>query len=680
LACRWLRSFGAGYADIPAAGHEGAAAVAHALRPTDPALLHHRAAAFYCVRAARHGAADPAADLLRGAVGSAADPGSGGRRGTVGNAALHLVPTTGRHAGHLPGAVGVAYAIAHSVPARPAAPWPDDAVAVATFDADALAHGDALVATGVAGRCARDDTPLPLLFVCEDSGAGPPGWVEAVLRGRPGVRYAAADGADLPAAHDTAAAVAGWVRQRRRPAVLHLRTAPLLRPGGAAHPSGTPTPAADPLVATATLLVETGLRSPAEIADRYDEIGWRVRQRAEEVVAEAKLADAARVAAPLAARRPAQVARAVAAAGTHAGGAAVPARAAAFGGEPPEDGPPLTLAGAVAAALTDLLLSHSQAVLLGVDLPGGGASRATAALRERFGPHRVLDPPPDEVATLGLALGAGLGGLLPVCALPHLDALHRADGQLRGQAAALGFLSAGALRNPLVVRVPGLARDPRGRGLPADDLALGGLRDIPGLVVAVPARAADAVGILRSCLTSAAVDGSVCVVVEPAALYQVRDLHAAGDGGWTDPYPAPADWAAGHVPVGRARTYHVGSAADLTVVTFGTGVRQSLRVAGTLAADGVGSRVVDLRWLSPLPVADLAREAAATGRVLVVDETRRSGGVGEGVIAALVDAGFVGAVRRIASADSLIPGGPAAQHVLVGEDAIQEGADALLGR
>jgi 2-oxoisovalerate dehydrogenase E1 component len=124
----------------------------------------------------------------------------------------------------------------------------------------------------------------------------------------------------------------------------------------------------------------------------------------------------------------------------------------------------------------------------------------------------------------------------------------------------------------------------------------------------------------------------------------------------------------------------VGNAADLTIVTFGNGLRMSLRVAARLAEEGYGSRVVDLRWLSPLPAADLVREASATGRVLIVDETRRSGGVGEGILAALVDGGFVGAARRIASADSLIPLGPAAQHVLVGEDAITQGAHALLAR
>jgi 2-oxoisovalerate dehydrogenase E1 component len=89
---------------------------------------------------------------------------------------------------------------------------------------------------------------------------------------------------------------------------------------------------------------------------------------------------------------------------------------------------------------------------------------------------------------------------------------------------------------------------------------------------------------------------------------------------------------------------------------------------------------VDLRWLNPLPAADLLRESAATGRVLIVDETRRSGGAGEGILAALVDGGFVGAARRIAAADSFVPLGPAAQQVLIGEDAITQGAHALLAR
>jgi 2-oxoisovalerate dehydrogenase E1 component len=242
----------------------------------------------------------------------------------------------------------------------------------------------------------------------------------------------------------------------------------------------------------------------------------------------------------------------------------------------------------------------------------------------------------------------------------------------------MSFFSSGAYRNPLVVRVAGLAYQEGFGGHFHNDNGVAVLRDIPGLVVACPARPDDAAGLLRTLLASALVDGTVGVFLEPIALYHTRDLYTPGDGRWAAPYPAPSAWAEEHVPVGRARVDVVGSGTDLTIITFGNGVRMSLRVAASFAATGIGSRVVDLRWLAPLPVADIVRESAATGRVLIVDETRRSGGVGEGVLAALVDAGYVGVARRVASIDSLIPLGAAARHVLVNEDSIIQGARSLL--
>jgi 2-oxoisovalerate dehydrogenase E1 component len=242
------------------------------------------------------------------------------------------------------------------------------------------------------------------------------------------------------------------------------------------------------------------------------------------------------------------------------------------------------------------------------------------------------------------------------------------------------FFSQGAYRNPLVVRIAGLAYQEGFGGHFHNDNAVGVLRDIPGLIVALPARADDAAAMLRTCLAAAQVDGSVCAFLEPIALYHTRDLYTEGDGEWLADYVPSVGWGATHAPVGRARVYPLGSGEDLTIITFGNGVRMALRAAARLSDEGVGSRVVDLRWLSPLPVADIIREASATGRVLVVDETRRAGGVGEGVLAALVDAGYVGVARRVASVDSFVPLGGAARHVLVSEDAITKGARALLAR
>ncbi|MGW0434238.1 transketolase C-terminal domain-containing protein [Micromonospora sp. NPDC003197] len=762
LAARWLRSFGEGFDTIGSSGHEGNAAVAAAVLPTDPALLHYRSGGFYCARMTQAGPlpattsstadgslltsgrsttgatggsnddattegesiVDPivaaARDVLRGVVASATDPAAGGRHKVFGNASLAVIPTTSTVASHLPRAVGVGFAIERmrrqsgdpsqaggspqtlgrlrlggsSRTDTPAGlPWPSDAIVVCSFGDASVNHASAVAAFNTAGWCDHTGLRIPVLFVCEDNGLGvsvrsPEGWVAATLGAKPGLRYFAADGCDLAQTYDEASEAASWVRRHRRPAVLHLSTVRLMGHGGAdaelAYRSAadvTQDLERDPVIATARLLVEAGLATPDELITRYDEVGWQVRKVAEEVLGEPKLATAADIMAPISPRRPVRVSRSITDAGSRAAGPGAGARAAAFGGKLPEQAGPLTLAQNINAALADGLLDHPEMTIFGQDVTAkGGLYGVTKGLRQRYGASRVFDTLLDETSVLGLGLGAGLAGMLPVPEIQYLAYLHSAEDQLRGEAATLQFFSRGAFRNPMVVRVPGLAYQEGIGGHFHNDNSLAVLRDIPGLVLAVPARAEDAAPMLRSCLASAAVDGSVCVFLEPIALYHTRDLYLPGDDEWLAPYAGPGDWGSSHAPIGRARSYGVGSAEDVTIITFGNGVRMSLRAAGALAEEGIGTRVVDLRWLSPLPVADIIREASATGRVLVADETRRSGGVGEGIVAALVDAGYVGAVRRVASVDSFIPLGPAAAQVLLSEDAITQGARTLLAR
>jgi 2-oxoisovalerate dehydrogenase E1 component len=197
------------------------------------------------------------------------------------------------------------------------------------------------------------------------------------------------------------------------------------------------------------------------------------------------------------------------------------------------------------------------------------------------------------------------------------------------------------------------------------------MRDIPGVVIASPARPDDAAAMLHTCAAAAREAGMVCLFLEPIALYHMRDLYDDGDDGWLAAYPSAG------VPIGRARTY--GNGTDLTILTFGNGLRMSLRVARRLETLGIGVRVVDLRWLAPLPVNDMIREANTTGRVLIVDETRATGGVGEGVLAELLEHGFTGAVDRVASKDSFIPLGDAALEVLLSEETIEAAAVKLAG-
>jgi 2-oxoisovalerate dehydrogenase E1 component len=730
LAARWLRSFDEGYYTIGSAGHEGNAAVAAALRPTDPALLHYRSGAFYCARAAQVPGSDAIRDVLRGIVASTKEPIAGGRHKVFGNADLHVIPTTSTIGSHLPRAVGVAYAIARgrrvSRLGAMATGWPADALVVCSFGDATVNHASALAGLNTAGWSAHTGLPLPLLFVCEDNGIGisvrsPAGWIEKTLRSRPGVRYFAGDGCDAAAAYDATAGAASWVRRTRRPAVLHLSMVRLMGHAGAdaelAYRSRAEIAAdldRDPLLATAALLVQAGLATPTELLARYDEIGWEVRRVAEETLSEPKLASAGEVTAPLAPRRPVRVARAISDAAARLaapaaevadlpsdedtvapgtadtplaralGGIGVPSSAArigAFGGRLPEEGGGLTLAQTINATLTDALLAYPQMVVFGEDVAAkGGVYGVTKGLRDRFGPGRVFDTLLDETSILGLGLGAGLGGMLSVPEIQYLAYLHNAEDQLRGEAATMQFFSAGNYRNPMVVRVAGLAYQSGFGGHFHNDNSVAVLRDIPGLVVAVPSRAEDAGPLLRTCLAAAVVDGTVCVYLEPIALYHTRDLHADGDGQWLGEYLPPGLWSDSHVPVGRARVYGHGESQDLTIITFGNGVRLSLRAAARLSAEGIGCKVVDLRWLSPLPVADIIRESSSTGRVLVVDETRRSGGVGEGVLAVLVDTGYVGIARRVAAVDSFIPLGPAAAQVLVSEDQVVQAARSLLAR
>jgi 2-oxoisovalerate dehydrogenase E1 component len=163
------------------------------------------------------------------------------------------------------------------------------------------------------------------------------------------------------------------------------------------------------------------------------------------------------------------------------------------------------------------------------------------------------------------------------------------------------------------------------------------------------------------------------VFLEPIALYHTRDLHAEGDGLWTASYEPPGAPAAG---VGELVTHRDGD--DLLIVTFGNGVFMSLRAAAALEARGIDCTVADLRWLQPLPIDDLLSHAGRFSRVLVVDETRRTGGVSEGVVTALVDHGYDGVIRRVASQDSLVPLGPAADEVLLGEEDVVSAAVEML--
>ncbi|HYC77657.1 MAG TPA: transketolase C-terminal domain-containing protein, partial [Planctomycetota bacterium] len=178
------------------------------------------------------------------------------------------------------------------------------------------------------------------------------------------------------------------------------------------------------------------------------------------------------------------------------------------------------------------------------------------------------------------------------------------------------------------------------------------------------------------CAALAKVDGRVTVFLEPIALYMTKDLHAEKDELWSFPYPAPG----AATPFRQARVYDADAPADVVVVTWGNGAWLSLRAAKTAReAHGVRVRVVDLRWLQPWDEATVLSQAREVGRVLVVDEGRRTGGLSEGILATLVErlGPEAPVLARYAGEDVYIPLGTAWTHVLPSEAGVLDRVLAL---
>ena len=680
LMARQLGKRGVGYYSIGSSGHESNATVAAALRPTDPALLHYRSGAFYIERARQLPNQHPLGDILHGIVASIDDPISGGRHKVIGNPDLAVIPQTSTIASHLPRAVGIAFSIGRAARLGLETQWPSTSVVVCSFGDASANHSTATGAINAALHSSYQRVAMPLLFVCEDNDIGisvptPAGWIRHTYEDRPGLRYYNANGSDTLGCLETAAAATTWVRENRSPAFLHLHMVRLMGHAGSdvessyrARTEIVAEYARDPLLSTARALAENRICKPSEILDRYEAKRAEVAELTEHVLTRPRLTSSAAVMAPIGATNPTAVADRVRI-----------APAPAPDQQIPKHDRPLTLAQSINHALSDELASDPRVLVFGEDVARkGGIYGVTRGLRKAFGGQRVFDTLLDEQSVLGTALGAGISGMVPIPEIQYLAYLHNAADQLRGEASTIGFFSNSRYRNPMVVRIAGYAYQKGFGGHFHNDNSVAALRDIPGVVVATPSRPDDAAAMLRTCVSAAAVDGRVCVFLEPIALYHTRDLYEPDDSRWLAAYPDFTDDPAAHVPIGAARLH--GSGSDLTIVTFGNGLPMSLRVARSLADRGIGTRVLDLRWLVPLPEDDLLASAKATGRVLVVDETRRSGGVSESVVTALVDHGFTGPVARVTSKDSFIPLGDASRHVLLEETTIETAALELIYR
>ena len=675
LQSRVMQKAGQGFYTIGSSGHEGMAALGHALRVDDIAFLHYRDAAFQIARAAKAGQPDMMRDMLLSFACSVDDPTSGGRHKVLGSRPLMIPPQTSTIASHLPKAVGAAHSITLARRNHPEhAILPRDGIAMCSFGDASLNHSTAQGAINAACWTAVQGVPLPLLFVCEDNGIGistktPTGWVKATMSMRPGLKYFEADGLDMFAAFGAAQRAADWVRLHRKPAFLHLRTVRLY---GHAGPDVVTSylpkaeveadEAHDPLLYSARGLVAAGAASSQEVLDIYTLTLETVAKAAQEMATTPRLKTASDVMASLVPPK-----RDV----TPSNGPSAERRAEVFGSDMAQLAQPQPMSRLINWALHDLMLEHPETLLMGEDVGRkGGNYGVTQKLHARFGPARVIDTLLDEQSILGLAIGLAHNGFIPMPEIQFLAYLHNAEDQLRGEAATLPFFSNGQWSNPMVLRISALGYQKGFGGHFHNDNSLAVLRDIPGLIIACPSRGDEAAMMLRECHRLAREEQRVVIFLEPIALYPMRDLAEVGDGDWMATYPA----ADQRIEMGTVGVH--GDGTDVAIVTYGNGHYLSRQAQHDLGAKGVNARVIDLRWIAPLSE-DALLKAIEDRPVLIVDECRRTGGQAEAVMALMAERG-VAHFARLTAEDSFIATGPAYGATLPSRAGIVAAVSALL--
>ena len=681
LEARRMKDEGRSYYTIGSSGHEANAVFGHLLRTTDPALLHYRSGAFMAARARLAHGQTPIFDTMLSFAASAEDPISGGRHKVFGSRTLWVPPQTSTIASHLPKAFGMAFVIARLKRLGLPSPIPADSIVYCSFGDASANHATALAGLNAAASASMQRQPCPVLFVCEDNGIGistrtPSDYIERRFRAQEGLEYFRADGRDIAETHDIGRAAIEFCRRTKHPVFFHLRTVRLMGHAGSDVESVYRTEeeldrneSLDPLLPFAELLLATGTLSKDAMRALHADQAARIARAGHEASNRPKLTTAAAVRAPLELPSAESLAPRV---------ASRERRLAAFNDKLPEDDArPRHLAFRLAQGIKDLLAAHPESFLFGEDVAKkGGVYHVTTGLRDTFGVGRVFNTILDETTILGLAQAFGTLGCLPLPEIQYLAYVHNAIDQIRGEAASLQFFSDGQFSNPMVVRIAGYGYQKGFGGHFHNDNSVGALLDIPGLVIASPARGDDAVGMLRTCASAASQAGKVCLFLEPIALYMTKDLHEKGDGLWECAYPAPEV----NVPLGEARLHAEDGDDDLLIVSWANGLYMSLQARKQLATRGIRARVLDLRWLAPLPIEAIKEHARSTRRVLVVDECRATGGgVSTAILAALAEDDSCAGIRmkRIAGIDSYVPLAEAANLVLVQTDDIVRTAVSL---
>ncbi len=297
----------------------------------------------------------------------------------------------------------------------------------------------------------------------------------------------------------------------------------------------------------------------------------------------------------------------------------------------------VTLVGAVNLALARALEDDANVVVLGEDVGvDGGVFRATEGLLERFGPERVLDTPLAETGIAGVSIGMAAQGLRPVAEIQFMGFIYPTIDPIVSHASRLRCRTRGRLTCPMVLRAPfgGGIHAPEHHSESTEAM----FAHIPGLRVVIPSSPGRAYGLLLA----AVADPDPVIFLEPKRIYRAVKEELADDG-------------AG-LPLDVCFTLREGR--DITLVTWGAMVKETLAAADTLMAGGVSAEVVDVATLKPFDANTILTSVEKTGRCVIVHEAAYTAGFGAEVAARLAEHGLLSLlapVQRVAGYDAVMP-------------------------
>ncbi len=296
-----------------------------------------------------------------------------------------------------------------------------------------------------------------------------------------------------------------------------------------------------------------------------------------------------------------------------------------------------TLLGAINMALGRAMEEDGNVVVMGQDVAvNGGVFRATEGLWERFGPDRVLDTPLAESMIAGLAVGMAAQGMRPVAEIQFMGFIYPAVDQLVNHASRLRNRTRGRLSCSMVVRTPMGA----GIGAPEhhSENTEAMLAHIPGLRVVIPSSPARAYGLLLAAIR----DPDPVIFLEPTRLYRTlkEELTDNGDA----------------LPLDTCMVLRQGD--DVTLVTWGAMVTDTLSVAVSLEDEGISAEVIDVATLRPLDSATILASVEKTGRLVIVHEAPLTGGFGGEISASVSEHGLLSLeapILRVTAPDTVVP-------------------------